>query len=67
MTARGDRVTYFVLIARKDGRSSSRRQRRFPDRAAVDRAVIRWRREGFNAWWIFARPSGELVAQWRDE
>jgi hypothetical protein len=58
--------TAFVLIGRKDGRSTSRRQRRFPDHAAVNRAVTRWRRERFTTWWIFDRPDGRLVAQWRD-
>lgn len=43
----------FLLIARRNGSSSSRRQRRFPDMAAVDRAVDRWRKQGYNVWFIF--------------
>jgi hypothetical protein len=52
----------FRLIARKDGSSASRRARRFPDMAAVDRAIARWRADGFNTWWLF---DGDVVTrQW---
>lgn len=62
----------YVLIAKKD--ASTRRERRFPDMAEVDRAIERWRKEGFSTWWLFApcvpkttrERDRRLVRQWRD-
>jgi hypothetical protein len=60
----------YLLIARKDGSSSSRRQRAFPTRDDVTRAIDRWRKEGFNTWWLYGagapgspRP---LLNEWQD-
>ena len=54
--------TSHLLIARINGKSATRRQRRFPDRAAIDRAVKRWGKEGYNTFWHYP-PDGE-VRQW---
>jgi hypothetical protein len=51
----------WLLIARKDGSSGSRRQRHFPNADAVTRAFRRWRAEGFNTWWL-RDPGGPLTA-----
>jgi len=62
--------TAFLLIARKDGSSSSRRQRGFTTKEDVDRAVVRWRATGLNTWWLYGpRHGGErpLLRQWRDD
>jgi hypothetical protein len=63
----------YLLIARKNGSSSSRRQRRFESADALCRAIYRWSFEGFNVWWLFGpapqNPSDErpLLSHWRDE
>jgi hypothetical protein len=68
-------VSAYVLIAKKD--ASTRRERRFPDMADVDRAIARWRKEGFSTWWLFAprvpknkrerdQRDRRLVRQWQD-
>jgi hypothetical protein len=46
-------ITNFLLIARKDGSSSTRRQRRFDTLDQLEAAVIRWRAAGFNVWWVY--------------
>ena len=65
----------FLLIARKGPtEEAERRQRRFTDIHEVERAVVRWRKEGFNTWWVFApketvKPDENprrLVRQWQD-
>lgn len=43
----------FVLIGRKDGSSSSRRQHAFADGPATARAITRWEDEGFNGFWVY--------------
>ena len=50
----------YVLIARKNGQASTRRQRRFGTLDHVQRAVGRWSREGFNTWWL-ATPTNYPV------
>jgi hypothetical protein len=50
----------WLLIARKDGSSASRRSRTFKDKEAFKRALRKWQKEGFNTWWI-KRPGGILV------
>lgn len=61
----------FLLIARKNGRSATRRQRAFPTEADVDRAVTRWRGHGFNTWWVFGPHGADgtrpTLRQWTDE
>ena len=42
-----------LLIGRKGGRSSSRRQRRFADISDADRAITRWAKEGFDVFWLY--------------
>ena len=66
----------FLLIARKGGATddADRRQRRFSDVHEVERAVVRWRKEGFDTWWVFApketvKPDEaprRLVRHWQD-
>jgi hypothetical protein len=46
----------YVLIARKNGSSSSRRQRRFASFDDVQRAVSRWREESYNVSSFARRP-----------
>lgn len=56
----------YLLIARKGGSSRSRRQRRFTTREAVDRAIVRWRKEGFDTWWLREGTQGDLQ-HWIDK
>lgn len=60
--------TRWLLVARKHGASSSRRQRRFADEASVERAIARWRKEGFTTWWVRGPGTGpgEWSRQWTD-
>ncbi len=73
MTANGGN---HLLIARKNGSSSSRRQRSFPA-TRIDAAVARWRKEGFNVFWLYGpRPNNgdprpiddnrPLIRQWQE-
>jgi hypothetical protein len=61
----------YLLIARKNGSSSSRRQRAFGQRADVDPAIERWRAEGFNTWWLYGAKAGTdprpLLKHWTDD
>ena len=75
-------LTDYLLIARKYGKGEARRERRFPDLPALERAIDRWRKDGFTEWWIFAPcvppkkkgkaapvampTSRRLVRQWKD-
>lgn len=43
--------TSMLVIGRKNGKSSTRRQRRFPTVDAGERALVRWSKEGFNVFW----------------
>ena len=61
--------TGYLLIAHKG--VNGKRQRRFETMADVDRAAERWRKEGFDSWWLFAprkdRDVGRrLMRAWRD-
>jgi hypothetical protein len=49
-----DTADDYLLIARKYGKDEGRRERRFPDLSALERAIDRWRKDGFTEWWIFA-------------
>jgi hypothetical protein len=42
-----------LLIGRKNGSSSSRRQYRFPNEERARAAVTRWQAEGFNGFWLY--------------
>ena len=53
------------LIARKHGSSASRRSRRYNTQGEIDRAVERWRGQGFDVFWVFDHE-GTLVRHWRD-
>lgn len=62
-------LAYYLLVARKGGKSSTRRQRRFKTHADVQRAKDRWAAEGFNTWWLFycyARRDAQpvLLSHW---
>jgi hypothetical protein len=59
----------YLLIACKG--VGVERQRRFQTMGAVDGAVERWRKEGFESWWLFAprkdRDAGRrLMRAWRN-
>ncbi|MFE6746026.1 hypothetical protein ACFVGM_09255 [Kitasatospora purpeofusca] len=43
--------TSMLVIARKDGSSSSRRQKRFDSVAEGEAALLEWVVEGFNVFW----------------
>lgn len=53
-----------MLIARKNGSSSSRRQRNYPNVEEVNAAIKRWRAEGFTAFWVFDRLGAVKLASW---
>lgn len=42
-----------LLIARINGKSSSRRQRAFKDAPTTLKAIERWEAEGFNTFWVY--------------
>jgi hypothetical protein len=46
----------FLLVARKNGSSSSRRQRGFATMQDALNALDRWRGEGFTSWWLYGTP-----------
>ena len=46
----------FLLIARKNGSSGSRRQRGFATKADALVALQRWKAEGFTSWWLYGQP-----------
>ncbi|MEY9839413.1 hypothetical protein [Streptacidiphilus sp. EB103A] len=47
-----------LLIARRGGKSSSRRQRRFPTTVEGQLAVPRWAAAGFDSFWVEFGSSG---------
>lgn len=59
-----DGDTRWLLIGRVDGKSASRRQRRFATEDKARAAVVRWRRDGFNTWWLMG--PGDEREQWID-
>lgn len=52
-----------LLIGRINGKSATRRQRRFKDQDAIDRAIARWTTEGFNVFWHYGPGSDNEVAR----
>ncbi len=58
----------YLLVGRINGRSSSRKTRRFEDVPAAEAAAEKWGRTGYNVFWIFGpaeegNPSG-LLREW---
>lgn len=49
----------FLLVARIDGRSASRRSRGFKTRQALDKARQRWsNKDGYTTFWVYGAAAG---------
>lgn len=58
-----------LLVTRRNGSSSSRRQRRFKTEAALELGIQRARAQGFDTFWVFGPAVGgerPLVRQWSE-
>ena len=59
LTIRPERRRGVLLVGRKGGSSSSRRQYRFPNEERAPDAPARWATDGFDKFWLFVPEVSE--------